>query len=1254
MAMDIRIKCITLNVRGIRDKNKRKKLFHWIESTNSDITFLQETYCTSDIVKDIEKDWPGTIINNVSDSVHSRGCMILFSPKFEYKMLDFHLSDDGRNVLVNIMINECIFTLVCCYAPNIPKARCIYFNSLWGWIKELCLNDKAIICAGDLNCVDSIDDRQSGNMDKSAESFTSFKKNLGLKDVWKTLHPSETAFTYIDPKGKCCSRIDYMLVSDQLCSFVDKCDISISPAPDHKAVIMSLNQNVKKRGPGYWKLNNSVINEQAYADVIEEIINRTTEEYENETSYVHLWELLKLRIKEASIKYCIRRRREDKTMKRSIENLIDHIDSLLHNNENNDECDRLLNQRNKWVKELDCYYMKEAKGAQIRSRAKWVEECEKSTAYFFQLERVRQESSVITRLKTSEGDIVTKDDKILEAAAVFYRDLFNSKISETVATDGYLNNIRALRTLNEEENSKCEGEISEKEMENAVNKMKMNKSPGPDGLTVEFYQKFWGKVGPILVKVYNECYRAGSLGSTQSEAIITLIHKGGDRDLIKNYRPISLTNVDYKIIAAVLSYRLEQVIDKIVSPDQTGYIKGRFIGTNIRLIEDLIEHAGIQDRKGVLLFLDFKKAYDSLEWYFMFKTLEKLNFGQSFINWVKILYTSPTCRIKNNGYFSQSIAMTRGIRQGCPLSARLFVLSVEMLAEHIRQSNSIVGISMNPYGYNKEARISQYADDSIVILKDHQQVDSAIKVVEEFSCVSGLELNLSKTQGMLLGKEQNIPQDILSKQVVWSNKPVKCLGIYVGTNKHDCELLNWNTKLDKIQSILHSWKKRDLTLFGKVLIIKTLAIPLLLYPACNTIIAYNIIPKVNKILFSFIWPGSEKVKRNVAIGAKEDGGLGMTHIESLFEASKASWIRRILEENAIDPPTWCIIPFYVLNMLGKDFIVLHFNVYNNILPVFNMMPQFYSQVVKCWNKAKVVKIPENNEWLNEIIWGNRLFTVQDKNMTYALYFKTWIEVGLIYVKDLFISNSIVDDTYVYNKVKKKANFFHEMSVVRKALSIALRGKSVNNKPNVTGHASKEELLKHPLVTKEMYKVMLKRCFEKPDLNKKWNVTGTVAQNAFSHKVKNVIEIKLSEFGFKVLHKILACAANLKKWKIIENDECQMCSVRDDIEHLLIDCVIAKYIWQIVFPILQLNYMKCNEVVIFGQEDKMKNHIISLIAYILYKYWLRQNQRGKAKSLIDFKCFITYELSYRIKIYNAMKNNYCTIENTLREITNCIV
>ena len=133
-----------------------------------------------------------------------------------------------------------------------------------------------------------------------------------------------------------------------------------------------------------------------------------------------------------------------------------------------------------------------------------------------------------------------------------------------------------------------------------------------DGLTAEFYQTFWHYIGLFLVKVYNECFDDEVLSSSQRSSILSLIHKKGDTVKLSNYRPISITNTDYKIIAFVLAARIQLVLDKIISTDQAGYVKKRFIGQNIRLIQDVLEHAKNNRRSGIMLFLDFEKALDSL------------------------------------------------------------------------------------------------------------------------------------------------------------------------------------------------------------------------------------------------------------------------------------------------------------------------------------------------------------------------------------------------------------------------------------------------------------------------------------------------------------------------------------------------------------------------------------------------------------------------------------------------------------------
>ena len=137
--------------------------------------------------------------------------------------------------------------------------------------------------------------------------------------------------------------------------------------------------------------------------------------------------------------------------------------------------------------------------------------------------------------------------------------------------------------------------------------MKKNKSPGLDGLTTEFYQTFWPVVGNLLINMFNESYENGNLPDTQKKAVMSLIFKKDDEESIANYRPISLTNVDYRILAFTLAQRMQRVMSDIISYDQSAYIKGRYMGTNIRLVSDIINHYDMTNKSGILLMLDLKK-----------------------------------------------------------------------------------------------------------------------------------------------------------------------------------------------------------------------------------------------------------------------------------------------------------------------------------------------------------------------------------------------------------------------------------------------------------------------------------------------------------------------------------------------------------------------------------------------------------------------------------------------------------------------
>ena len=172
----------------------------------------------------------------------------------------------------------------------------------------------------------------------------------------------------------------------------------------------------------------------------------------------------------------------------------------------------------------------------------------------------------------------------------FYEELYTSKSVDDNDIDNYLHTLDLDNILSQEEKYFCDQFPSIEECGVAVNNLKCNKSPGLDGLTSEFYKTFWGDIKILFYSALKQIFENKEMSFSQRLAIMTLIHKKGDKKLLKNYRPISLTNIDYKIIAFVFAKRLQNILDRLISKSQTAYIKGRFIGENARIILDIFEY----------------------------------------------------------------------------------------------------------------------------------------------------------------------------------------------------------------------------------------------------------------------------------------------------------------------------------------------------------------------------------------------------------------------------------------------------------------------------------------------------------------------------------------------------------------------------------------------------------------------------------------------------------------------------------------
>ena len=889
----------SLNVRGLRDNTKRREMFNWLRTKHFSMYMLQEVHCTENTNHVWSAEWGyQAIFSNYKSN--KAGVCILFNNNFDFQIEKVFIDPQGRFIICDIKTNENCLTLANIYAPNEDNPA--FFLDFFDHLTDFKGDD--IIMGGDYNLVLDLDKDKRGGLAKthqnSVKIIHEFSEKLDLVDVWRVLHPDTSGFTWRQHRPRIQCRLDFFLVSQSTVNITTLTDIVPGYKTDHSMITLRLSLHSNPRGPGFWKLNTSFLTELEYINQIKTTIQETYDEYKNDESVNPslLWEMIKLKVREKSLRYSKNKTKQAKQREIYLEQTIARLQGELDNKTTGDTLfSHLEEQLNDSRHELEKIIEFRTKGAVLRSKTRWYNEGEKNTKYFLNLEKRHFKQGTISQIKTNDHEFVTSDKKILTECVSFYKDLYSSKSMTYEQNDAtFFPEREDENTIQEQELIVCEGALTEKECLEALKDMGTEKTPGTDGLPAEFYKVFWKDISAILIRALNYAYETGQLSVTQRRGIIKLIpKKDAEPFFIKNWRPLTLLNCDYKIAAKSIANRLKPSLPNLINYDQTGFIKGRFIGENIRLIDSVICYAKDKNIPGLLLFLDFEKAFDTIEWSFIRKTFQHFGFGSSMLKWLNLFYCRPESCVLNNGWASDFFEIQRGVRQGCPLSPYLFVLSVERLAKAIRENTSIKGIFVN----NREIKLSQYADDTTLILDGTKEsLIASLKLLDDFYEVSGLKLNDKKTEALWIGvKSGNYGISIPGRNLIWPKYKVKALGVWFSTDPEATATLNYNEKLDKVRNVLSCWKYRRLTLIGKITVLKSLVASQLVYVLSPLQTNEKVIKEVNRLFYSFLWNGKgDKIKRDIIINDYPNGGLKMIDIQVFSKSLKCTWIKKYLDE----------------------------------------------------------------------------------------------------------------------------------------------------------------------------------------------------------------------------------------------------------------------------------------------------------------------------------------------------------------------
>ena len=870
------ITIISLNVKGLQSDQKRRDIFNYLRNKKSSIIFLQETHSSEKDEKRWTAEWGHKCFFSHGNT-NSAGVMILFQNNFEYSVNNIIRDKSGRYIVMDITVEHYHLSIVNLYGPNSDSP--LFFTNLKKHLENL---PGSVIMAGDWNVVqdytlDTYNYKQKNNI-LSHKCIAEIKHYLDLNDPWRMLNPEKRQYTWRLKNLSKQSRLDYFLVSEDILALVKTSTIGISYKSDHSIISLQISFTNLKRGPGYWKFNANLLYDDNYTKLVRTVIKQTIDEYyiagDNNENIVYsindqlLFEIIKMRIRSESIKYSANRKNEMLKHEKNIEKQILKLESRSHSL-TSDEA-KTLHERKL---ELETLRNQKIKGIIFRSRAKWYEEGEKNTEYFLKLEKRNYINKNMSEIFDNNNVLQTDNSKILKINAAFFKKLYSNNYNKE--SKEVINNFLDTEVkLSEPDKEGCEGPLSLDECTLVLKMMKNGKGPGSDGFTTEFYKFFWKDIGSLVCHSINFAYNSGRLSDFQRQGLITCIPKDGrDRRHLKNWRPITLLNVDYKIASSVIANRMKLVLPNVISESQAGFLKGRFIGETTRIIYDVLDYCNTNNIPGLLLTIDFEKAFDTIDWDFIDKTLQSFNFGQSLRKWVKLFFNDSSSANLNFGYLSDFFKCERGCRQWDPISPYLFILCVELLSLAVKRNENIKGIKIN----NVEYCIFQYADDTNFTLDGSQRtLLELLKTIKEFEACSGLKMNMDKCTATWIGSKTGSNERLCAHiPLPWSKEPYKILGIMFSTDLNEMPSLNFEKQLIKARKILFTWSNRSLTINGKIIIIKSQILPLFTN-------LFTTLPdpdklffqKLNTMFYKFIWYGKQdKIKRSMLMNDYKNGGL---------------------------------------------------------------------------------------------------------------------------------------------------------------------------------------------------------------------------------------------------------------------------------------------------------------------------------------------------------------------------------------------